>query len=106
LRDLCETVTLNAGPSILHPAYINLKKFKAPTQRYYRKIKPPNIFINMRTLLITLALGLGLTACETNNYNCSCECKGSCSSPSDTTCVNPDVDSVMIETEEVIEGGQ
>lgn len=85
-------------------AFPYIKKNRAPTQRYYRKIKPPNIFINMRNLLITLALGLGLTACETNNYNCSCECKGSCSSPSDTTCVKTDVDSVMIETEQVEEG--
>jgi len=60
----------------------------------------------MRKLFFIIALGLGLTACETNNYNCSCDCKGSCSSPSDTTCVNPDVDSVNVTTEEVMEGGQ
>ena len=99
MPDLCGTVTLNAGPSILQPAYIFPPNNKAPTQRYGGKIKPPNIFMSMRNLLIVMALGLGLTACETNNYNCSCECKGSNASPSDTICVKTDVDSVNVTTE-------
>jgi len=108
LPDLCGTVTLTTGPSILQPAYINLKKFKAPTQRYYRKINPPNIFNVMRTFLLMVIVCLGLS-CTTNNstYNCTCDCKcdmGSHASPSDTICVKTDVDSVTVETEQVEEG--
>ena len=60
---------------------------------------------NMRNILLTMTLCLGILSCTTNNYNCSCDCKGRCSSPSDTTCVKTESDSVIVNTE-VKEGEQ